>query len=105
MRPRAHTPLARRSSCGWSRARTGEGQDAKAAFGAAADGETVSVPLASAKSGLYYGIAVARDPSQLDAAAANVSLVRAGDAGATVPVTKPPGGAAFFKVVVSDRAR
>ena len=76
-----------------------------AAFGAAADGETVSVPLASAKSGLYYGIAVARDPSQLDAAAANVSLVRAGDAGATVPVTKPPGGAAFFKVVVSDRAR
>ncbi len=76
-----------------------------AAFGAAADGETVSVPLASAKSGLYYGIAVARDPSQLDAAAANVSLVRAGDAGATVPVTKPAGGAAFFKVVVSDRAR
>lgn len=76
-----------------------------AAFGAAADGETVFVPLASAKPGLYYGIAVARNLSQLDAAAANVSLVRAGDAGAAVPVTKPAGGTAFFKVVVSDRAR
>ena len=76
-----------------------------AAFGAAADGASVSVPLASAKPGLYYGIAAASDLAGLAEAAANTPLVQAGDAGVTVPVAKPAGSAAFFKVVVSDRAR
>ena len=40
-----------------------------------------------------------------DAAAANAPLVRAGAEGVTVPVAKPVGGSAFFKVIVSDRAR
>ena len=76
-----------------------------AAFSAAADGESVSVPLVSAKPGLYYGIAAVNDLGQLDAAAANAPLVRAGAEGVTVPVAKPVGGSAFFKVIVSDRAR
>ena len=76
-----------------------------AAFSAAADGESVSVPLQSAKPGLYYGVAAANDLGQLDAAAANAPLVRAGVDGVTVPVAKPAGGSAFFKVIVSDRAR
>ena len=76
-----------------------------AAFDAAADGETVGVNLPSAKPGLYYGIAAASDIAGLAEAAANVPLVRAGADGVTVPVVRPTGGTAFFKVVVSDRAR
>ena len=74
-------------------------------LGAATDGESVSMSLPSAKSGLYYGIAAANDLSQLDAAAARVLLVRAGAEGVTVSVAKPTGNVAFFKVIVSDRAR
>ena len=74
-------------------------------FGAAADGATVSVPLASAKQGLYYGIVAAGNLDGLNEAAANTPLVRAGGDGVTIPVVKPVGGAAFFKVIVSDRAR
>ena len=76
-----------------------------AALAAAVDGATVSVPLSGAKPGLYYGIAAASDLSQLEAAAANVPLVRADDGGVTVPVAKPAGSSSFFKVIVSDRAR
>ena len=76
-----------------------------ARLGAATDGESVSMSLPSAKSGLYYGIAAANDLSQLDAAAARVLLVRAGAEGVTVSVAKPTGNVAFFKVIVSDRAR
>ena len=76
-----------------------------AAFGAAANGESVSVSLSSAKQGLYYGIAAAGNLTGLDAAVENVLLVRAGESGVTIPVVKPAGGAAFFKVIVSDRAR
>jgi len=75
-----------------------------AAFSAAADGETVSVPLSSAKPGLYYGIAAVNELSQMDVTAANVPLVRADAGGVTVPVVKPVGSSAFFKVIVSDRA-
>ena len=74
-------------------------------FGAAADGATVSVPLASAKQGLYYGIVAAGNLDGLNEAAANTPLVRAGEDGVTIPVVKPAGGTAFFKVIVSDRAR
>ena len=76
-----------------------------AAFNSAAGGAMVSVSLPSAKPGLYYGIAVADDIAGLEAAAANVPLLRAGDGGISIPVAKPTGGAAFFKVVVSDRTR
>ena len=76
-----------------------------AALGAAADGGNVSVSLPSAKLGLYYGIAAAGELSRLDEAASHASLVQAGADGVIVPVTKPTGGAAFFKVIVSDRAR
>ena len=79
--------------------------EAIAAFGAAANGETVSVNLPSAKQGLYYGIAVAGDLAGLAGASANVPFVRAGEDGVTIPVAKPIGDVAFFKVVVSDRAR
>ena len=81
------------------------GGENMAAFGAAANGADVSVKLPSAKPGLYYGIAAVNDLSQLDAAAANAQLTKAGSEGVTIPVTKPTGGAAFFKVIVSDRAR
>jgi len=81
------------------------GSESVAAFDAAADGENVSVSLPSAKPGLYYGIAAVSDLSQMDAAAANAPLVQASVGGATVPVAKPAGGSAFFKVIVSDRAR
>ena len=76
-----------------------------AAFNSAVDGETVLVNLPSAKQGLYYGIAAANDLMGLEAAVTNTSLVRAGENGAIVPVIKPFGGAAFFKVIVDDRAR
>ena len=79
--------------------------EAVAAFGATAEGENVSVNLPSAKDGLYYGIVAASDLSQLKAAAETVSLVKASADGATVPVVKPAGTSAFFKVIVSDRAR
>ena len=72
---------------------------------AAAEGETVYVALVSAKPGLYYGIAAANDLSLLNEEATSTPLVRAGTDGVIVPVTKPIGGRAFFKVVVSDRAR
>lgn len=76
-----------------------------AAFGAAANGETVSVNLPSAKQGLYYGIAVAGDLAGLAGASENVPFVRAGEDGVTISVAKPIGDAAFFKVIVSDRAQ
>ena len=75
------------------------------AFGMADGGTTVNVSLASAKRGLYYGIAAASDLSQLDAAVVSAPLVKAGSGGVSVPVAKPTGGTAFFKVIVSDRAR
>ncbi|MBQ4198892.1 MAG: leucine-rich repeat domain-containing protein [Kiritimatiellae bacterium] len=76
-----------------------------AAIDSAAEGANVSVKLSGAKQGLYYGVAVAGDVAGLEKAAENVPLSRAGADGVTVPVVKPAGGAAFFKVVVSDRAR
>ena len=76
-----------------------------AVLGEGAAGENVNVTLSSAKAGLYYGIAAASELSLLDAAAADVQLVRAGNDGVSIPVTKPAGGRAFFKVVVSDRAQ
>ena len=76
-----------------------------AAIDSAAEGANVSVKLSGAKQGLYYGVAVAGDIAGLEKAAENVPLSRAGADGVTVPVVKPAGGAAFFKVVVSDRAR
>ncbi|MBQ6339191.1 MAG: leucine-rich repeat protein, partial [Kiritimatiellae bacterium] len=81
------------------------GAENMAVFSTAGDGEPVPVNLSSAKPGLYYGIAAANDIAGLAEAAETVPLVRAGPEGVTVPVTKPIGGAAFFKVVVSDRAR
>ena len=76
-----------------------------AAIDSAAEGANVSVKLSNAKPGLYYGVAVAGDIAGLEKAAENVSLSRAGADGVEVPVVKPAGGAAFFKVVVSDRAQ
>ena len=76
-----------------------------AAIDSAAEGANVSVKLSNAKPGLYYGVAVAGDVAGLEKAAENVSLSRAGADGVEVPVVKPAGGAAFFKVVVSDRAQ
>ena len=76
-----------------------------AAFASAMEGELVSVPLPNAKSGLYYGIAVAGELSGLDTAAANVSLSKAMADGVSLFVAKPAGTSAFFRVVVSDRAK
>ena len=81
------------------------GEEVIASFNAAAEGETVYVALVSAKPGLYYSIAAANDLSLLNEEATSTPLVRAGTDGVIVPVTKPIGGRAFFKVVVSDRAR
>ena len=80
------------------------GSKAMAAFSAAAEGATVLVPLTSAKPGLYYGIAAVSDLTQMDAAA-NAPLVQADDGGVAIPIVKPVGSSAFFKVIVSDRAR
>lgn len=76
-----------------------------AAFGAVEAGESVPVSLPGAKKGLYYGIAVASDLAGLEDEVTNVSLVRAGEDGVTIPVVKPTGSTAFFKVIVSDRIR
>ena len=76
-----------------------------AAFGSAASGDSVYIDLLTAKQGLYYGIAVANDLVALEDAAADVSLVRAGEGGVTIPVVKPIGDAVFFKVIISDRLR
>jgi hypothetical protein len=80
-------------------------EEVMSSFTTAADGEMVPVALESAKPGLYYGIAASSDISLLNGVAASTPLVRAGVDGVIVPVVKPAGGKAFFKVVVSDRAR
>lgn len=71
-------------------------------FASCASGEAVMLNLPKAKEGFYYGVDSAADLSSLSG---NCKMYRAGSSGVSVPIVKPVGDAAFFKVVVGDRAK
>ena len=75
------------------------------AFSNAAEGENVSIVLKNAKKGFYYGVAASGELDGLDAAANSAPLAQANADGVALTIAKPQGTSAFFKVIVSDRAR
>ena len=70
-----------------------------------AAGTSLEVNLSTAKAGFHYGVAASGDMEGLAAAMETAALGKASADGVTLTVTRPHGTSAFFKVIVSDRAR
>jgi hypothetical protein len=67
---------------------------------ASATGDAPTITLSSAKSGFWYGVAVADNLADLQTAGV-ADAARASGNGVSLTVPKPEGGTAFFKVTVN----